>query len=540
MSIQTIFRLILGLSTLAASSALLAMPPSVIERVDSAVESGETLSVAVAHRRGENVEQHFAGTLAPDSSDVPDRDTAYAIGSITKAFTNLLLAERVAAGAVSYETTLDELIGDKVEFSNPAVAAIRLGSLATHSSGLPRLPGNLQVAANPQDPYADYAAEDLLAGLESARERQPLGSHYAYSNFGMGLLGWALGQETGAGYASALQNEVLEPLGLANTGFESGENAARGFAQGQKVPAWTFDALAGAGALWSTTGDLMALAEALLGHRPNPLEHRLQADLEAAGAAGEFKVTRVWHQADTPSGPLYWHNGGTAGHRSFFAFRPATDEALVLLVAGQLDPTGLGLGMFDFQPYEAETVAYDSDVLGQYQLAADVGIGVFERDGQLRAQLSGQAPLVVSPLGDDVFALDVVDASLRFVREDDGIVAVELIQGGRIQRAERVADRASVLDRRTVSLDPDELDAYVGRFALTPQMTFVVRRCGEAGLEVQLTGQPFLPVYPSGDDVFFYKAVDAELHFQRDDRGRVEAVVLHQGGIEQRAKRIEP
>ncbi|MDA8020660.1 MAG: hypothetical protein MPN21_24745, partial [Thermoanaerobaculia bacterium] len=60
---------------------------------------------------------------------------------------------------------------------------------------------------------------------------------------------------------------------------------------------------------------------------------------------------------------------------------------------------------------------------------------------------------------------------------------------------------------------------------------------GDEGLEARLTGQPFFPIYPKKRDVFFYKVVDAELHFQRDADGEIEALVLHQGGLEQRAVR---
>jgi hypothetical protein len=91
-----------------------------------------------------------------------------------------------------------------------------------------------------------------------------------------------------------------------------------------------------------------------------------------------------------------------------------------------------------------------------------------------------------------------------------------------------------------VAVDSGTLDAYLGQYMLTPQAKFTVRRGGEARLEVQLTGQPFFPVFPLGNDVFFYRIVNAELHFQRDEDDRVDAVVLHRGGIEQRAGRVRP
>ena len=522
---------------LIAATTAQAVPESIVARIDAAVQEGEALSVAVAYRRAGSTEHHFVGERALGSNDSPNAQTAYAIGSITKPFTHLLLAERVAAGQMNYGTTLDELLGDRIEFANPAVGSITLEQLATHTSGLPRLPFNMQ-PSNSQDPYADYDAEAMKRGLEQTRDKQPLGTAYAYSNFGAGALGWLLGEQSGTGYGAALRAEVLAPLGLDATGLVPGNNAAQAFLNGQAVPSWTFDAMAGAGALWSTTGDLMRLAEVLLGERENPLEHALSGDFEPVADAGDFRVTRVWHVAATPEGPLYWHNGGTAGHRSFFAVRPATEEALAILAAGDFRPTGPGLALFDFEPRAAQPAEIDADILGAYRLGEQTG-RVFERDGVLMTQLDGQRALELTPVGDDAYRLNEVDASLRVVREGDDVVALDLIQNGAVQRAERIADAATNPERKVEALEDEALDAYVGEYMLAPGAKFSVRRGGESGLEVQLTGQPFFPVYPSGNDVFFYKIVDAELHFERDDEGRIGAVVLHQGGIQQRAERVE-
>lgn len=511
------------------------------ERLDQAVADGEALSTAAASWRGGERRHHFAGARSSEDLAPPNGQTRYAIGSITKAFTNLLLAERVAHGELGYDTRLVDLLGEDFDPANPAVGQITLQQLATHTSGLPRLPANLDLASAPQDPYADYGEAELIQGVATTRDGQRLGDHYAYSNFGAGLLGWLLGHTAGISYPEALHTEVLRPLRLSETGFEPGENAAVAYAGGEVVPAWTFDALAGAGALWSSVDDLIRLAEVLVGARANPLDHSLRNDFEPVADAGAFEVSRVWHVADTVFGPVFWHNGGTAGHRSFFGVRPATGDALVVLVSGGFDPTGPGLEWFGYEDVEPDRAAPDDSILGQYSISESFGIGVFERDGRVLAQATGQSPFPVTALGDDWYVYDAIDVALRFVREEGEVIAVELVQNGQVQRAERSADRAAVLDRdqSSVNLAPEQLDAYVGEFALNPQMKFTVRRGGESGLEVRLTGQPFLPVFARGDDVFFYKVVEAELHFERDDDGQVNAVVLHQGGIVQRAERVD-
>ena len=511
---------------------------SIEAELEEAVASGSVLSAHAAIVRDGEVHFFGAGRLEPGGDTAPDASTSYQIGSISKAFTNLLLAEMVAAGEVAYDTRVAELVGDEVEFANPAVGEITLLELATHTSGLPRLPLNLAMS-DPADPYADYSEDDLLAALAETRKGQPLGDHYAYSNYGAGLLGYLLGRVHGGGYGPAMESFVLEPLGLDETGIEPRTSAAAAFTGGEAVPAWNLAALAGAGALWSTTTDMARLARIELGLAARELEHEPGMVREVvAPAKGGHAVSRVWHVAETPDGPVYWHNGATAGHRSFIGFRPATSHAIVLLATGDLDPAGLAMAWFDASPEQEDAPSLEAGMAGQYQLTPQVGIGVYEGDSGPMAQLSGQPPASITPLGDGWYALDVADASLRFLREDGEVTAVELVQNGRTQRADKVAETARVLSRQSKEMERQQLEDFVGEYALAPGASFSIRIAGD-GLEARLTGQPFFPIYFKGDDVFFYKVVDAELHFQRDESGEINALVLHQGGIEQRAERVE-
>lgn len=506
--------------------------------IEEQVSGPETLSIAAARIDGDELETFAYGPIDGDSDRSADSGTRYQVGSLTKPFTNLLLAEMVEAGEVGYDTTVASLIGDEVEFTNPDVGGITLLQLATHTSGLPRLPANLDIR-NPAQPYAGYGEDELLAAAGSARNRQRLGDHYAYSNFGTGLLGYLLGRVHGGGYEAALRERVLEPLGLSETGFDPETNRAAGFSGGEIVQDWTFDALAGAGALWSSVDDLVRLARIHLGLIENPLDHAIADDRKIVEPeAGGFALTRVWHVADSPEGRVYWHNGGTGGFGSFFGFRPANGEALILLVSGRADPTSAGLQSMSAAPGKAILPKADRSVTGQYELDDERDIGVFVDEGRIMAQLSGRSPQPVTPVGADWYAHDVFDISLHFVRDDGKVVAVELVQKGRVERFERVGDSARVMRREEVEIDRESLRDYVGEYALAPSIRFTVR-VGEERLEAKLSGQPFLQLFAEGGDVFFYKAVDAELHFERDENGNVSALVLHQGGIRQRATRVE-
>ncbi len=530
----------LGLVAMATSGgAAVAEPMKLEEWMNVALAEGDTLAVAAFAVSDGRTLFYEQGQRTPGGSPT-DRNTQFEIGSLTKVFTNLLLADLVAEGRVSYDTVIADLLPEAFVFDNAEVGRITLAQLATHRSGLPRLPANL-APSDPADPYQGYDEQRLLRGLASARPRQPLGSQYAYSNFGVGLLGHLLGEIDGRGYQQALTARVLSPLALSATGFTRGSNRAAAYRNGKVVSDWSMDdALAGAGGLISNVSDLARFAESLLGRHPG-LDDALLRSVEPVVADTDigFQLSRAWHVAAAPAGPVYWHNGGTGGFFSVFAYQPDSGRSLGILVSGGEDPTGYALDWFSAEVEAPEPPSPDESVMGQYALTPDIGVGVFVRDAQLMAQVSGQVALPLTPLGDDWYAYHSVDASLHFLREQGVVTGLELAQGGALQRAPRVAAQATIPDREAVSVSPEQLDDYVGEYLLAPGFVFTVRRTGEQ-LEAMLTGQPFLPIYAERRDVFFYKVVDAELHFERDANNRVKALVLHQGAVEQRAVKQPP
>lgn len=514
-----------------------ASPSEIQDWADELASENAFTAIAAATIKDGEVTHIAAGRMSPDSDDLPDANTTFEIGSITKSFTDLLLAEMVEAGQVSYDTTIRDIIGTEITFANQAIGDITLLQLATHTSGLARMPANF-AAVDPMDPYKDFDNAALLAALAMARDKQPLGNHYTYSNLGVGTLGYLLGKVHGEGYVTALTEIVLEPMGMNNTGFTPGVQSATPYRGGQVVSHWSLDAMAGAGALHSSINDLTHAAQILLGNIENPLNHDLEADQEIFAPADGFEVTRVWHVARSSRGPVYWHNGGTGGFFAFLGFRPATSEAVVILVSGDTDPTEFGLTLLAIDDPLPPDGSIDESILGQYEFNGAQGAGIYELDGMLVGQLSGQPPVGLYALGDDWYAIDLADASVRFLREGDQVSAIELVQNGIVQTGSRTADIAQAVARTEVEIPEERLVDFVGEYVINENAKFTIR-IGADELEAQLTGQPFFPIFAKGDDVFFYRVVDAELHFERDDEGKIDALVLRQGAIVQRAERSD-
>ncbi|MEM8932967.1 MAG: serine hydrolase domain-containing protein, partial [Acidobacteriota bacterium] len=280
------------------------------------------IAVALIDADGERFVSYGHG--AEDGAAI-DPDTMFEIGSITKAFNALMLAEMAERGAVALYDPVARHLPEGAQVPQRG-RPIRLIDLATHTSGLPRLPSNM-APADPHNPYVDYSPEMLLDFLAEHRLRRHVGTDYEYSNLGAGLLGFALAHRADTSWEAALRASVLDPLGLKDTTVTLGDALAVRFAKGhdvlaQPVAAWDLTTLAGAGALRSSARDMAAFVAFNLGLRDSRLlaamrsTHAQQVDSPMAGGG----IGLGWHLRHTDDATIVWHNGGTAGFRSFAGF----------------------------------------------------------------------------------------------------------------------------------------------------------------------------------------------------------------------------
>ncbi len=225
---------------------------------------------------------------------------------------------------------------------------LHLRHLVTHTSGLPRIPDGFR-PANPQNPYADYDVPKLYSYLEGYVLNSPPGERYAYSNLGVGLLGHLLCRARALpNYEELLVSRVCRPLGLSDTRVvpEDAARARLAAASGpNNVPlcAWDLDALAGAGAIRSTTGDLLRFAAAEIDPDATPLRRALRRSHErlfSLGADGSA-VAYGWHVGK--GGRTLWHNGQTGGFHALLLIAPAERAAVAILASsasGKIDEIG--------------------------------------------------------------------------------------------------------------------------------------------------------------------------------------------------------
>jgi serine-type D-Ala-D-Ala carboxypeptidase/endopeptidase len=527
------------------------------ERIDTQRQS-VGIVVGVLEPGGRRVVSH--GSAVKGEARQPDGETVFEIGSITKVFTALLLADAVERGDVALTDPVAKFLPPSVRVPERG-RAITLGDLASHLSGLPRLPSNM-APKDANNPYADYTVEQLYAFLSSHQLARDAGAQYEYSNLGGGLLGHVLALRAGMSYEALVEARITRPLGMTSTRITLSPAMRARLASGhtatlQPVANWDLPVLAGAGALRSTVNDLLLFAAAAVGERATPLDKafaRMLATRHATTAPG-LQIALGWHVFTANNHDVVWHDGGTAGYRSFVGFDPVARTAVVALSnAGTLAGVNdIGRHILDRQvpllradsplvaaQKERTAITVAPEVLqayvGRYQIAPAAFFTITRKGGALFAELTGQGPAEIFPETQRDFFYKVVDAQITFETDAAGkATALVLHQLGRDQRAVRIEGEPVM--PKEIALAPTVLEGYVGRYRLTPQIEIVVTR-QEARLFAQLTGQPAVEIFASGPRDFFYKVVNAQLTFEAGADGRATGLVLHQFGQNMPAPRV--
>ncbi|MFD9684540.1 serine hydrolase domain-containing protein [Kitasatospora sp. NPDC059146] len=323
--------------------------------------AGRCVGVVVAGVAGGAVEIRGAGRTGP-GGEVPGARTLFDVGSVTKVFTALALARLALDGTVRLDEPLAEVLPRSTAVPSRGGEAITLRHLATHTSGLPRLPRGVLLRAllrpDRADPYAHCTAERILSGLGRTRLRSAPGRNFRYSNLGAGLLGLALAHRAGTTYGELVDREVCAPLGLTDTCLrpdaDQSARLASGHAPtGRPVPSWEFAALPGMGGLRSTAADLAAFLRAQLaaeGEPDAPLAPAMLLARETRHRVNPSAWTHLgWlgHRLHAQQGRhlQLWHNGGTGGSASFLAFDPERQVGVVVLANSRrsVDEAGTAL-----------------------------------------------------------------------------------------------------------------------------------------------------------------------------------------------------
>ena len=282
-------------------------------------------------------------------------DSIFQIGSVTKTFTGLALAQLASQGRVR----LDEPIRPILFPEDPAVpvnAQITLLDLATHRSGLPSVPENL-TPTNSSNPFGDYDRVAIHQFLARHGTTKPADAKYLYSSFGIALLGYTLAQRAGVPYAQLVRTEITAPLRMKDTVFTLSPEQTQRLIQGHDADLEPLDAGLGDGGIFaaavgakSTVEDLLTYLDANLNPgryaaaagRRSPaatLPVAIALDHHLRGAVDQKTQIAFSWLYDVKS-ERFEHGGTTPGFTAHVEFAPKQDRAIVVLYNRMDEMTG--------------------------------------------------------------------------------------------------------------------------------------------------------------------------------------------------------
>jgi CubicO group peptidase (beta-lactamase class C family) len=369
---------------------------------------------------------------------------------VTKQFTAAAILLLQEQGKLS----IDDLVSEYLPDPPTSWEKITIYHLLTHTSGLPNFTAQPDYGKWKREP--DAAAETLARIRDLPLDFEP-GEEFRYSNSGYIMLGYIVELASEQSYEAFLTENIFKPVGMKDSGYDSNSaiipHRASGYTPGPSglVNATYIDMRVpgGAGALYSTTHDLLLWTRSLFGGKvlsPESLE-TMTTPFKDDYACGLFVKT-------VDGRKVIAHGGGIDGFNSELAYYP--DEGLTVVVlanvngsaasemAGQLPKVAFGEPVT--LPGEREATDVPTDILrqyvGAYQLAPNVTNTIRLVDDHLTTQLPNQPEIPLFPESETKFFLKVVNAQVEFFKDASGRVTHLIIyQNGRQQTAQRVGGR---------------------------------------------------------------------------------------------------
>ena len=316
------------------------------ENVKSRVENGLITGIVIGVITPERTNYYSYGVKSLDTKEPVDENTIFEIGSNTKTFTGILLANEVINGKLSLDDPVQNLLPECIIAPTRNGNSIKLVHLANHSSSLPRVPNNF-VRVNPRNPYSLYTISQMYEDLNTYVLTRDIGSKFEYSNYGMGLLGTVLAEKNHTTYEDLAVKIIADPLDMKNTRMtlssDMEKRLAKGHSMGVEVDNWDFQAIAGAGAFRSTAVDMLKYLAANMGIKKSKLYPAMKLSHKYSGSGdGTIKAGLGWLIMTVEGEEIIWHDGGTGGYMSFMGFNKNGTKGVVVLTNSTGFPDDIG------------------------------------------------------------------------------------------------------------------------------------------------------------------------------------------------------
>ncbi|HEY1964867.1 MAG TPA: serine hydrolase [Acidobacteriaceae bacterium] len=451
----------------------------------------------------------------------------------------LLLEER---GKLKVEDPISKYLTD----APTAWKNITFVHLLSHTSGIPSFtsfPDYEQLQSRP------VTSEELVARFrDKPLDFQP-GEKWQYSNSGYALLGYLVEKISGQKYCDFLQQNIFAPLAMHDTGCDRNSmilpRRASGYTPGahglENASYIDMTVPFSAGELYSTTGDLLRWQQGLFGGKVlNPISLTKMTTPVKEGYGYGLSIETIKGRERIS------HGGGINGFNTSEFWYPK--EKLTIIVLANVNgnaPSEISNRLASIMygepvilPSERKEVSVPVNTLtryvGVYQIDPKFSLTIALQGDRLVTQGTGQPPVPIFASSPARFFARVVDAEIEFFSDPAGNVDhLVLYQGGREMKGVPQKGQRAVLstERKEVPVPVATLSRYVGVYQLAPEFLITITLQGDH-LVAQATNQPTAPIFASSPTRFFYRVVDAEIEFFADSSGKIDHLILYQGGRE--------
>lgn len=318
---------------------------SVQAKIDSTYQKEDVPGIFVAIINDNQRSYYTSGFADIEKKIKFDSATVFEIGSITKTFTTYTLLSVLKDNGIDDGSLIVSYLPDSVK-RNPSLQSITFLSLMNHTSGLPRLPDNMNLDESRQ-PYENYSADNLFSYLKDCKIKPDGKSNY--SNLGAGLAGVLAEIISGKSYAQLLDQYIFLPFKMVTPDNAIGlsNNKSQGyFGKDDKAEYWNMNVLTPAGGLKSDGNEMLSYLQNMA--LPETAESKIIVDQLTSFTIKlnqQVSVGRGWHILQLKELPdVYWHNGGTYGFSAFCAFLKNKSKA-VLVIVNQFNKNAVSDGL---------------------------------------------------------------------------------------------------------------------------------------------------------------------------------------------------
>jgi len=419
--------------------------PEKIQRLDAYFdlleENNKMMGAFSFSKDGKIIYQRYLGKADVKSGKAITKDSKFRIGSISKTFTSVLIHQLIEDGKLQLDDKLSQFFPKVPEAEN-----ISISNLLNHRSGIFNFTNAPDFMAMHTKPAT---REQMLNKIISFDRAFEVDSKASYSNSGYLLLSWIIEDLYNKSYAEILQDKIVRPLGLKNTMYggkiDIDNNDVRSYLKDGKSWSVTDETdmsiPSGAGALISTVNELNYFFNQLFkGNLVNETSLASMSEMVEDYGRGLFQIPFYEHIA-------LGHNGGIDGfHSNAFHFTELGLGGAITVNGNNYNMNDAIVGAlsiyfgkeFEFPSFDQKEITLDKEETVKYagtygSVMMPLKITLFESDGNLMAQATGQGAFPLTSFEDGMFTFDQAGIVMQFAKTAEGGIdhkKFELRQGG--------------------------------------------------------------------------------------------------------------